>query len=150
MQTQASIIPPSIPGEWSLSQIQEALKRELPKSYLKRLKDKGNADYIPWYRVNEILDKYCPGWTWEIRETIVSSDRIFLIGRLTIPTSEGNIYREASGTEELKRERYNKDTGEYETLELAYGDPSSNAESMAFRRCAARFGLGLYLYQKKK
>ena len=47
MQTQTSIIPPSIPGEWSLSQIQEVLKRELPKSYLKRLKDKGNADYIP-------------------------------------------------------------------------------------------------------
>ncbi|QYO62305.1 hypothetical protein [Leptolyngbya sp. 7M] len=33
-------------------------------------------------------------------------------------------------------------------VELAYGDPSSNAESMAFRRAAARFGLGLYLYSK--
>jgi hypothetical protein len=95
------------------------------------------------------LDKYCPGWTWEIKETLISSDRIFMVGRLTIPTLEGNIYREASGTEELKREKYNKDTGEYQALELAYGDPSSNAESMAFRRCAARFGLGLYLYQKK-
>lgn len=76
MLAQTSIVPPSTPGEWSLSQIQEALKRELPKNYLKRLKDKGNADYIPWYRVNEILDKYCLGWTWEIRETSFSSDRI--------------------------------------------------------------------------
>ncbi len=143
-----NLTPPNYPGEWSLSQIQEALKRELPKSYLKRLKDKGNADYIPWYRVNKILDKYCPGWTWEIKETLISQDRIFMIGRLTIPTSEGNIYREASGTEVLHREKYNKDTREYEIKELAYGDPSSNAESMAFRRCAARFGLGLYLYEK--
>ncbi len=71
-----------------------------------------------------------------------------MVGRLTIPTSEGNVYREASGTEELKREKYNKDTNSYEMKEIAYGDPSSNAESMAFRRCAARFGLGLYLYEK--
>ncbi len=35
-----------------------------------------------------------------------------------------------------------------ETVELAYGDPSSNAESMAFRRAAAKFGLGLYFYSK--
>jgi hypothetical protein len=149
MQTQPKMTPPVLPGEWSLSQIQEALKRELPKSYLKQLKDKGNAEYIPWYRVNEILDKYCPGWTWEIKETLISSDRIFMVGRLTIPTLEGNIYREASGTEELKQKKYNKDTSSYEMKEIAYGDPSSNAESMAFRRCAARFGLGLYLYQKK-
>ena len=73
-----------------------------------------------------------------------SSDRIFLTGRLTIPTAEGNIYREATGTEELKRT--DKETGDI--LELAYGDPSSNAESMAFRRAAAKFGLGLYLYDK--
>lgn len=44
---------------------------------------------------------------------------LLVIGRLTIPTSEGNVYREASGTEVLKREKYNKDTGEYESKELA-------------------------------
>ncbi len=49
MQTtdQTSLTPPSRPGEWSLSQIQEALSRPLPNSYLKRLKDKGNALYLP-------------------------------------------------------------------------------------------------------
>lgn len=61
-------------------------------------------------------------------------ERIFLIGRLTIPTSEGKISREASGTELLNCS--------------SYGDPSSNAESMAFRRACAKFGLGLYLYNK--
>jgi len=35
-----------------------------------------------------------------------------------------------------------------ERLDLSsYGDPQSNAESMAFRRAAARFGLGLHLYE---
>ena len=150
MQTQAKkLTPPSSPGQWSLSQIQEALKRHLPPTMLKKLPaDKGNAQYLPWWTVNEVLDKYCPGWTWEIKETLISRDRIFIVGRLTIPTSEGNVYREASGTEELKRQAYDKKIGRYTEKEIAYGDPSSNAESMAFRRCAARFGLGLYLYQK--
>lgn len=146
--TDKTLTPPAKPGEWSLAQIQEALSRPLPPNYLKKLKDKGNALYLPWWRANKILDKYAPGWTFEIRLTLLSADRIFMIGRLTIPTSEGNVYREASGTEELKREKYNQETGEIEIKELAYGDPSSNAESMCFRRCCARFGLGLNLYQK--
>ena len=143
-----TLTPPTKPGEWSLAQITEALSRPLPKSYLKQLKDKGNCSYIPWYRVNQILDKYCPGWTWEIKQTLLSQDRIFLIGRLTIPTRDGLQYREATGTELLKRSFLDQNTGELNYRELPYGDPSSNAESQAFRRCAAKFGLGLYLYNK--
>ncbi|MEO1340195.1 MAG: DUF1071 domain-containing protein [Cyanobacteria bacterium J06635_13] len=150
MQIQSkNLTPPTQPGEWSLAQIQEAFKRKLPSGMLKKLpSDKGNAVYLPWYTVNKILDKYAPGWTWEIKETLISRDRLFMVGRLTIPTSEGNVYREATGTEELKRQAYDKKIGRYTEKEIAYGDPSSNAESMAFRRCAARFGLGLYLYEK--
>ena len=100
-------------------------------------------DYISWHTAIKILNKYCPGWTWEIRNMGQSSDRIFLTGRLTIPTSEGNVYREATGTEELKRlDKHGN------LVELAYGAPSSIAESMALRRAAAKFGLGLYLYSK--
>jgi hypothetical protein len=51
---------------------------------------------------------------------------------------EGWVYREATGTEE-----------EPDDDQQMYGDPSSNAESMALRRAAAKFGLGLYLYNKK-
>lgn len=138
-----SIQPPSKVGEWSLSQIQEALKRPLPANLLSSKKRGGKRiTFIHWYTANSILDKYAPGWAWQIISTQLSSDRLFLVGRLTIPTSEGHIYREATGTEELKRLN---DDGE--EVELAYGDPSSNAESKAFRRAAAKFGLGLYLYK---
>jgi hypothetical protein len=72
------------------------------------------------------------------------------------------VYREATGTELLKEEkevwlgekpdrrllRDELDRPVTEARELAYGDPSSNAESMAFRRAAARFGLCLNLYDK--
>lgn len=142
-KTAVSLQPPSKIGEWSLSQIQAALSRPLPPKLLSRKTIKGKQiTFIHWYIANNILDKYAPGWRWQIVSTYLSSDRLFLVGRLTIPTSEGRIYREATGTEELKRLN-----GDGEAVELAYGDPLSNAESMAFRRAAAKFGLGLYLYK---
>jgi hypothetical protein len=53
-----------------------------------------------------------------------------------------------TGTEMLKELAKGKDTGELVSREIAYGDPSSNAESIVLRRAAAKFGLGLYLYDK--
>jgi hypothetical protein len=46
------------------------------------------------------------------------------------------IYREATGIEDEETS--------------SFGDTSSNAESMVLRRAAAKFGLGLYLYDKGK
>jgi len=165
MQTADQLIPPTVPGEWTLHQIQTALSRPLPPKLLAKRKQGGTTiTYIPWYVANRILDKYAPGWTWEIRSLTTTGDRLFLTGRLTIPTAEGNVYRDATGTEVLKDEKavwvgeephqqlLKDELGRpvTESRELAFGDPSSNAESMAFRRAAARFGLGLYLYDKKQ
>ncbi len=140
--------PPKSPGEWSLAQITEALSRPLPKNYLKTLPDKGKCQYLPWYTAVAILNKYAMGWHWEIKQITTTGDRLFMVGRLSIPTSDGVITREASGTEVLKRRIWNYDTERFDEKELPYGYPSSNSESMAFRRCAAKFGLGLYLYEK--
>lgn len=154
-----TLTPPAAPGDWSLSQIQSALSRPLPRSALATRQQGGKTlTYIPWHTANKILDKYAPGWSWEIRSLQFTSERLFLTGRLTLPTSDGPIFREATGTELLKDNRVIKDQDgnpirdEYdrpitEPVELAYGDPTSNSESMAFRRAAARFGLGLYLYR---
>lgn len=137
-------LPPSGPGEWSIRQIQEALSRTLPAQLLSTRRQGGREiPYLAWHAAVKILDKYAPGWSWEICRMGMTGDRLFLVGRLTVPTSEGHFCREATGTELLKR-----DDGEGELTELAYGDPSSNAESMAFRRAAAKFGLGLYLYAR--
>jgi Rad52/22 family double-strand break repair protein len=143
------LIPPTAPSEWTLKQIQAALSRELPPASLATRKQ-GNATltYIPWYKVNGILDKYAPGWCWELTRLELNGDRLFISGRLTFPTADGVVWREATGTELLKEVVRDKTTGEPISRELAYGDPSSNAESMALRRAAAKFGLGLYLYDK--
>jgi hypothetical protein len=139
---------PAGPRDWPIARIIEALSRPLPKTLTDTRKQGGaTLTFIPWHNVNRILDKYAPGWTWQMTTTI-TPDRMVVTGRITIPSSEGNIYREAMGTETLKEEYTDKTDGTKKLRELAYGDPCSNAESMAFRRCAARFGLGLYLYQK--
>jgi len=108
-----TIAPPTAPGQWSLSQIEEILSRPLPASLLRVKEIKGKRiTYLPWFVANQILNKYCPGWTFAITQMETTHERIFLIGRLTIPTAEGKIYREASGTESLNCS--------------SYGDPSSN------------------------
>lgn len=150
--TTATVTPPnrpSAPGEWTLEQIRAALSRPLPEA-LTETKRKGNTDltYIPWHQAVRILDKYAPGWAWEIRTVHTTQERLFLTGRLTIPTANGLLWREATGTEQLKELFFNKNSQQWEWREIAYGDPSSNAESMALRRAAAKFGLGLYLYDK--
>lgn len=77
---------------------------------------------------------FAPGWNSEVRIVTSVGDRCVVTVRITIPASDGNVWREATGQEdeELK----------------GYGDPSSNAEAMALKRAAAKFGLGLYLYEK--
>jgi hypothetical protein len=129
------IQPPSAPGEWSVKQIEEALSRPLPRSLLNSKKLGGSTVwFLSWYEAVKILNKYAPGWNWRIISIHATGDRIFLVGELAVPTADGMVSRNATGTEELNCN--------------SYGDPSSNAESMAFRRAAAKFGLGLYLYQK--
>jgi hypothetical protein len=90
--------------------------------------------FIPWYCAIRYLDLYAPGWCYEITKIHTDDKRIYLTARITVPCEEGLIHREATGTEELNLN--------------GWGDPSSNAESMALRRAAAKWGLGLYLYDK--
>ncbi len=55
-----------------------------------------------------------------------------MIGKLTIKAAEGDFTRSATGNEDSEVD--------------SWGDPYSNAEAMCFRRCVAKFGLGLGLW----
>jgi hypothetical protein len=59
---------------------------------------------------------------------------VTVIASISIPSLEGVITREATGCEPIDTK--------------GYGDAVSNAEAMACKRAASKFGLGLYLYQK--
>jgi hypothetical protein len=66
-------------------------------------------------------------------------------------TSENSLTSPSQpGEWSLKQIVIDPKTKKEKIVELAYGDPSSNAESMAFRRAAAKFNLGLYLYEKER
>lgn len=125
----------------SINDIINDLSKPIKARHLKqKIRAGQRLDFIPWYHAVKYLDLYAPGWSYEVRDTVWNTEgRLVLTVRLSIPCLEGLVYREATGTEE-----------EPEEGERMYGDPSSNAESMALRRAAAKFGLGLYLYNKDK
>jgi hypothetical protein len=129
---------PPPPGAVSLRSIQaiiEDLSKPIADRHVKTRKQATkDITYISWDTAVRYLDHYAPGWSFEIRSVFTLGHRCVVTVRISIPALEGIVYREATGTEdeELK----------------GYGDPSSNAEAMALKRAAAKFGLGLYLYQK--
>jgi hypothetical protein len=111
------------------------LSKPVAKRHLRTRKQGGKElTYIAWHDAVKYLDHYAPGWCYEVRRIDSIGGKLILTIRLSIPCQEGVIYREATGQED-------------ETLD-SYGDSSSNAESMALRRAAAKFGLGLYLYDQ--
>lgn len=134
----------------SITEILADLSKPIPGKYLDTRKQGGtNLAYLPWYNAVKLLDRCTGGhWDYVITNLHTTKDRLFLTTRISIHASEGIFSREATGTELLKETRWNKETKAMEVFELAYGDSSSNAESMALRRAAAKFGLGLYLYLK--
>ena len=112
------------------------LSKTIPDRYLdSRKQGSTTLVYIPWSNAVKLLDR-CTGahWDYSITSITTTPERLILTARITIYAEEGAFSRDGTGTELLTCS--------------SYGDPSSNAESMALRRAASKFGLGLYLYSK--
>lgn len=119
----------------SIRSIVKDLSKPVAKRHLRSRRQGGKEiSYIAWHDAIKYLDHYAPGWNYEVRSLNSIGGNLILTIRLSIPCLEGLVYREATGQENEEKE--------------TYGDPSSNAESMALRRAAAKFGLGLYLYDQ--
>ena len=118
----------------SILEILKDFQQPVPSRFLKSKTLKGNKIlFVPWYNYIKLLEFYAPGFRWEVR-THYHGDRTVVEGRLTLLALEGDFVREATGTEENDID--------------AWGDPSSNSEAMALRRCCAKFGLSLHLWEK--
>ena len=121
----------------SIRDIVKDLSKPIAQKHLRKRRQGGKEiTYVAWHDAVKYLDHFAPGWCYEIRSLESIGGKLIIIVRLSIPSVEGITYREATGQED-------------EDLE-SYGDPSSNAESMALRRAAAKFGLGLALYDQNK
>jgi hypothetical protein len=77
---------------------------------------------------------YAPGWSYAVKSVALVGSLVTVIAAISIPCSEGIVTREATGCEDVNAK--------------GYGDAVSNAEAMALKRAASKFGLGLYLYSK--
>jgi hypothetical protein len=136
-QQAAMPVSPYAVQQRTLAEIVVDLSKHLPDRHLKK-KPVGRGDnaksvpYIPWHMVVKYLDYFAPGWTFEVTRVYQLSGRVCVAGRLTLYCADGTFFRDATGQEEMDVS--------------GYGDPTSNAEGMCIRRCAAKFGLGLYLY----
>jgi hypothetical protein len=121
----------------SIKEIVHNLSQPVAKRHLATKKMGGkDAYYIHWFDAIKYLDLYASGWSYEIVRIDAIAGKLIMTVRLSIPCAEGVVYREATGQEDE-----DKDT---------YGNASSNAESMALRRAAAKCGLGLYLYSDSR
>jgi hypothetical protein len=121
----------------SIREIVKDLSKPIAQKHLRKRRQGGKEiTYLAWHDAIKYLDHFAPGWCYEIRSIDSVAGKLILTVRLSIPSLEGIIYREATGQED-------------EDLE-SYGNSSSNAESMALRRAAAKFGLGLSLYDQNK
>lgn len=119
----------------SIRDIVKDLSKPVAKRHLRTRKQGGKElNYLSWYDAVKYLDHYAPGWCYEVRSMNSVGGKLILTIRLSVPALEGMVFREATGQEEEETN--------------SYGDSSSNAESMALRRAAAKFGLGLYLYDQ--
>ena len=119
----------------SIREIVKDLQKPIAQKHLRKRRQGGKEiTYLAWHDAVKYLDHYAPGWCYEVRRIDSIAGKVILTVRISIPALEGIIYREATGQED-------------ETLE-SYGDSTSNSESMALRRAAAKFGLGLALYDQ--
>jgi len=120
------------------SNVTRALSAPVEPELLATRKQGGvELTYIPWHHAANILDEVCDRyettWDWLINSVEeLAGGKCIVIGTLTI---EG-VSRSATGIEESEG--------------VKFGDPTSNASSMAFRRACALHGLGRYLYEKEK
>ncbi len=121
----------------SIREIIEDLKQPIKARHVKTKpasKQGGKIKFIEWHTALLYLDHYAPGWSYSVRSVSLVGNLVAVIAAISIPCSEGVVTREATGCEEVSK----KD----------YGDAVSNAEAMALKRAAAKFGLALYMYKK--
>lgn len=112
--------------------IQSELKSPIPADMLRQRQQGGQTlTFLPWYNCAALADERAPGWSGEAKVQDLG-DAVAVVYRIIVPTDDGPVAREAIG---------------YEKKSLnSYGDPTSNAEAMAFRRAWAKHGLGASLY----
>src|SRR5215510_1437600 len=122
-------------GPRSIREIIADLSKPIATRHLKTRRQGGTElTYLEWHTTVKYLDHFASGWSYHVRSVQLVGNLVTVIASISIPCLEGVVTREATGCEEVDAK--------------GYGDACSNAEAMALKRAASKFGCGLYLYQK--
>ncbi len=118
-----------------LAEILADLSKPLPSRFLSQRRQGGkNLTYVSWHHVNKLMDFFTGGgWEGSVVNVHSITTEVYVVNNVTIHAKEGLFSREATGSEQLDNN--------------AWGEASAKAESQAFRRACARWGLALYLYE---
>lgn len=141
----------------TIEEITKALSQEFHEFEETRSQSGQELTYIPWHKVENILDLHAPGWSKEIkkvewfrgRDESGIEDLLMVTVSITIPYKDGGVGNLDVTRENVGFERFKERTRDG-IRDIAYGDVFSNAKSMAFRRAAVDFGVGRYLYDRKR
>ncbi|ABW32806.1 hypothetical protein [Acaryochloris marina] len=118
-----------------LEEILEDLRRPIPGRFIKTKSKKGVAlRFVSWYDIVRILEARAPGFEYDCSPHF-GDGKTVVKATITIHGEDGSLSRSALGIADSDIE--------------SWGDATSNASSMALRRAAAEFGLGLHLYWEK-
>lgn len=119
----------------SIRDIEADLSKPIAARHLKTRKQGGtDITFIEWHVASRYLSHHAPNWSYAIKSVSQVGNLVVVVASISIPALEGVITREATGCEPADSK--------------GWGDPVSSASAMALKRCAALFGLGLYLYSK--
>jgi hypothetical protein len=119
----------------SIREIIADLSKPLAQRHLKTRRQGGHdLVYLEWHTAVKYLDLFAPGWSYAVKNVALVGNLVTVVAAISIPCLEGVVTREATGCEEADSK--------------GYGDAVSNAEAMALKRAASKFGLALYLYSK--
>lgn len=107
-----------------------------PRHYKTLTRGKGDKQvtlsFIPWGVIAKCLHARAPQWCFEITETKELAGSVVVVGRLSIPTTDGIIHFSGVASEPIDGP--------------SLAPPVESAASSCLRRCAALAGLGLDLY----
>ena len=116
-----------------LAEILFELEKPLSEQFLRKRRQ-GNKEisYITWQYANKLMDFFTGGgWEGNVVNIHSTTNEVCVVYRVTIYAAEGSFSREATGSEKLENN--------------AWGEAIAKAESQAFVRACARWGLALYL-----
>ena len=124
-----------------IAAILEDLRKPIPDRFIgtKPVKNKRNGKtehlkFCPWFNVLRLLEHYAPGFEYDC-EPCFGDGHTVVKATITIHGCDRSVSRSALGIADSDLD--------------GWGDPTSNASSMALRRAAAHLGLGLHLYWEK-